>query len=249
MGGTTRAPLRFEHALKIRDIETAAQIKHYKDKWRLEWDKRKKLHNMVRLQPCCCCSCCCSMTRSRTRSELSSAAAAQAHQLLLLELPCRVPVLDAPWSDQPWIPRLIRPTSPRSLAARLALRCWTSRAPSACCAACDPLSSERPRARGSQSRCGAATRCVACLLACLACTTAATWPQCTIIIICPYLLPYPLQFPCPTSSLSELCPFAIGCCSAFLFLQHYCTLAEALSLCCCPSGAERGADACQRGEE
>jgi hypothetical protein len=38
---------RSEEALKIKDIESQAMINHYMDKWRSEFDKRKKLHNLV----------------------------------------------------------------------------------------------------------------------------------------------------------------------------------------------------------
>jgi len=45
--GAEAAREQCEHALRIKDLESAGAIKHYKDKWRAEFDKRKKLHNMV----------------------------------------------------------------------------------------------------------------------------------------------------------------------------------------------------------
>ncbi|GFH13907.1 kinesin-like protein [Haematococcus lacustris] len=38
---------RFEHELRIKDLESEGQVAHFKNKWKAEWEKRKKLHNTV----------------------------------------------------------------------------------------------------------------------------------------------------------------------------------------------------------
>lgn len=43
----TEVQRRSEETLKIKELESQALIKHYMDKWRSEFDKRKKLHNLV----------------------------------------------------------------------------------------------------------------------------------------------------------------------------------------------------------
>ena len=36
-----------QETIKIKEIESQAMVRHYSEKWRLEFDKRKKLHNLV----------------------------------------------------------------------------------------------------------------------------------------------------------------------------------------------------------
>jgi hypothetical protein len=46
---TSHPPHRYEHELRIKELEATAQVQHFKAKWKSEWEKRKKLHNMVSL--------------------------------------------------------------------------------------------------------------------------------------------------------------------------------------------------------
>lgn len=38
-----------EQAARIRELEAQGQIAHFREKWRAEFDKRRKLHNQVRM--------------------------------------------------------------------------------------------------------------------------------------------------------------------------------------------------------
>ncbi len=38
----------FENQLRVKELESAAQIRYFSDKWKAEFDKRKQLHNQVR---------------------------------------------------------------------------------------------------------------------------------------------------------------------------------------------------------
>ncbi len=40
--------MQAEQAARIRELEAQGQIAHFREKWRAEFDKRRKLHNQVR---------------------------------------------------------------------------------------------------------------------------------------------------------------------------------------------------------
>ena len=42
---------RHAEQARIQQLEAQGMIKHFQDKWRVEFDKRKKLHNTVRVCP------------------------------------------------------------------------------------------------------------------------------------------------------------------------------------------------------
>ena len=37
--------------MKIKDLESQGQVQHYKEKWKAEFERRKKLHNTVKARP------------------------------------------------------------------------------------------------------------------------------------------------------------------------------------------------------
>lgn len=47
----------YEHRLKVMELESQGLTKHLKDKWRTEFDRRRKLHNAVSsgYYILCCC--------------------------------------------------------------------------------------------------------------------------------------------------------------------------------------------------